>query len=369
MTWIADLEREPWRFDWFNVLRRLERGHPDLPRIGASATRREDFALLGQNPWLVFPASNVEQVARLDPARYRVISRFLGMTGPQGALPLAVTDEARIWVEGHDDSFPRFLDIFNHRYLQLFYRAWADSRPIAQAERPVARQQVRRPLAGVAPTPAPKVVGEDRFHAYLGAMIGLGTPTYHGLDTVPDAQKLAHAGLAGPAAKSAVRLEALFLGVLGLKAEVEEFVGVRLPVEVEDRTRLGRANAALGSDVMLGSTFFSVADKIRIRVSTESLADYERVLPVGDFAEPIADLVYFYLGETLEWELEPALPAREVTPMRLGRSGRVGWTSWLAPRVDPADTGERADARFNLAERVRARRAREAEDTLGGRGV
>lgn len=364
MTWLTEIEAEPWRFDWFNVLRRLERCHPDLPRIGMSATRREDFADLGQNPWLIFPASNVESLSRRGPHRYRVISRFLGMLGPQGALPLAVTDEARIWIDARDDAFPRFLDVFNHRFLQLFYRAWADSRPIAQAERPVQRQQTRRG-AHAAPPPR-KVADQDRFHAYIGAMVGIGTATYHGLDTVPDAQKLAHAGLAGPAAKSAVRLEALLLGVLGLKAEVEEFVGSRLPVEVPDRTRLGRTNAALGSDVMLGATFFSVTDKIRIRVDTGSLAEYERILPVGDFAEPIADLVFFYLGETLEWELEPALPAREVAPMRLGRSGRLGWTTWLAPRIDPQDTTPRADARFNLAERVRARRTREASLSPGG---
>ena len=353
MSWLDDVTREPWRFDWFNVMRRLERCHPDRPRIGDSAARRDEYVQLGQNPWLDFPASNVESFARLGPHRYRVLVKFLGLSGPQGALPLAVTEESKAWVDLRDDAFARFLDVFNHRYLQLFYRAWADARPIGQAERPVTRRQLRD-----VDVPASSVVGQDRFHAYVGAVVGIGTPTYYGLDTVPDAQKLAHAGLAGPAAKSAARLEALMLGVLGLDARVEEFVGTRLPVEEADRTRLGRANAGLGADVMLGSSFYSVSDKIRIRLKTRSLGEYERVLPVGDLAEPIADLVFWYLGETLEWEVEPALPAREVAPVRLGRSGRIGWTSWLAPRVSPDDTSDRADARFNLAERVRARRAR-----------
>ena len=35
-----------------------------------------------------------------------------------------------------DDAFPRFLDILNHRFLQLFFRAWADARPVAQHDRP-----------------------------------------------------------------------------------------------------------------------------------------------------------------------------------------------------------------------------------------
>ena len=56
-----------------------------------------------------------------------------------------------------DDAFPRFVDIFQRRFLALFYRAWADPRPIAQNDRPA----------------------EDRFVTYIGSMIGVGkTPPY-----------------------------------------------------------------------------------------------------------------------------------------------------------------------------------------------
>ena len=68
-----------------------------------------------------------------------------------------------------DDAFPRFLDLFNHRFLQLFFRAWADARPIAQHDRPE----------------------DDRFVAYIGSMIGIGSQPYRDLDTVPDVAKLA----------------------------------------------------------------------------------------------------------------------------------------------------------------------------------
>ncbi|MFS8036532.1 type VI secretion system baseplate subunit TssG [Xanthobacter sp. AM11] len=334
MSWSQELAAEPWRFDFFTVLRRLERVHASQPRIGQSAALREEFLRLGQNPYLAFPASNLEAVTRDEAGRFHILVRFLGLLGPQGALPLSTTAEALGWVEMRDDAYPRFLDIFNHRFLALFFRAWADARPIAQHERPE----------------------EDRFGDYVGCVIGIGRPFYRGLDTVPDAQKLAYAGLMGPAAKSAVRLEFLLAGVLGLAARVEEFVGSRLTMEEADRTRLGRANATLGTDAMIGSGVFTVSDKIRIRVSTRNLAEYERLLPRGDLAVPLADLVLFYLGETTDWDLELALPEREVPAARLGRSGLLGWTSWLAPRAAAPEGAERADAHFNLAERVRAGR-------------
>lgn len=338
MSFSEELVAEPWRFDMFAVLRRLERCHPDRPRIGMSATVREEFVRLGQNPFLVFPASNIEAASRGADGDFRILVRFLGLLGPQGALPLTTTAEALGWLEMQDDAYPRFLDILNHRFIALFFRAWADARPIAQHERPA----------------------EDRFGDYVGSAIGLGRPLYQGLDTVPDAQKLAHAGLMAPAAKSAVRLEFLLAGVLGLDAEVEEFVGCRLAMDAADRTRLGRANATLGEDAMAGGSVFSVSDKIRLRVRTATLAAYERLLPKGALALPLCDLVQFYLGEALDWDLELVLPAREVPPVQLGRSGQLGWTSWLAPDRAPPAGAERADAHFNLAERVRAGRSRPA---------
>ncbi|MDK9695585.1 MAG: type VI secretion system baseplate subunit TssG [Siculibacillus sp.] len=327
MTIEEMISADPAGTDWFNLMRLIERSHPEAPRIGDAAAIREEYTRLGQNPFFVFPASNVESHERDAAGRHRVLVRFLGLLGPQGALPLAVTDEAHSWLLMRDQAFARFCDLFNNRFLQLFYRAWADARPIAQNERPDA----------------------DRFHAYIGSAIGLGSPPFRDLDSVPDDLKLAHAGLAAPAAKSAVRLEALFLGVLGLEAEVEEFVGSRLPVAEADRTRIGLANAMLGDDVMLGSTFYSVTDKIRVHVKARSLAEYERVLPVGDYADRIADLVHFYLGAMIEWDLVPSIPAAEATPIRLGASGRLGWTTWLSPRRDVAPGERRADARFDLA--------------------
>jgi type VI secretion system protein ImpH len=334
MSWLEDLEREPYRFDFYTTLRRFEREQSDKPRIGNSATINDDIVKLGQNPYLEFPASNLESFKRREDGRFEVLVRFLGLMGPQGALPLTVTAEAHEWFLARDDAFARFLDLFNNRFLQLFYRAWADARPIAQHERPL----------------------EDRFAVYIGSMIGLGTRIYRDLDTIVDAQKLAFAGLMSPAAKSASRLEALILGTTGLTAEVYEFVGTRLIVAPEDRTRIGQANATLGAELMAGAGVYSVNDKIRIRVRAASMEEYTRTLPRGELAEPLVDMVYFYTGETIEWDVEVSIPSRELRPAQLGTFGALGWTTWLNPPIDPEDTSERCDARFNLAERVRAQR-------------
>ncbi|NEU96413.1 type VI secretion system baseplate subunit TssG [Bradyrhizobium uaiense] len=335
VTLIDQMKAEPWRFDFFQTLRQLERSNPDQPRIGDSAARREEFVDLGQTPYLEFPASNLSSVDDRD-GRLRILVKFLGLLGPQGALPLATTDESVGWQLMRDDAFPRFLDLLNGRFLQLFFRAWADARPIAQHDRP----------------------SDDRFIAYVGSFAGLGSDIFANRDAVPDMAKLSFAGLVSPRAKSASRLAGLLQGLFDVRVEIDEFVGSWLPFEANYCSRLGAAHARLGHDALLGSRVFSVEDKIRVRVFVKDFAQYEQFLPTEapNLSEPLADAVYFYIGDELEWEVELAIPAGAVVPIKLGQSGRLGWTSWVSPNW--ASTEEyRRDARFNLAERLRAGRS------------
>jgi type VI secretion system protein ImpH len=340
-TFLEEAVEAPWRFDFFTMMRRLERTFSDRPRIGDSASLREEFVLLGQDPFLDFPASNLARVEAAGSRPIRVQSKFLGLLGPQGALPLDTTDEARAWSMARDDAFPRFLDILNHRFLQLFYRAWADARPIVQHDRPEA----------------------DRFVTYIGAMIGVGSAPYRNLDSVPDLAKLAFAGLMGAQAKSASRLRALIAGLFGVRVEIEEFAGTRLTLEESERSLLGARNSALGIDTVVGAGVYSVQDKIRIRIYTSSLAEYMRFLPTGDRCEPLADAVFFYVGDQLDWELELALPSREVEPTKLGSFGQIGWTTWMAPEWVGLERPYRCDARFHPADILREKRKRRGDGT------
>ncbi|HXW72959.1 MAG TPA: type VI secretion system baseplate subunit TssG [Methylocella sp.] len=337
------IQKQPWQYDFFSVLRWLERTHPERPRIGDAASRREEFALLGQDPFMDYPASTLSlfEVDPSGPAKIR--TKFLGLLGPQGALPLATTEEAYGWFLADDDSFPRFLDIINHRFLQLFFRAWADARPVAQHDRP----------------------NEDRFETYVGSSIGTGSPVFRNLDTVSDRAKLAFAGLLGSKVKSAARLSAFIRGYFNVDNEINEFVGSRLILDVRDRPRLGAG--VLGADILIGATFYSVQDKIRIRIYVDDMSGYRRFLPEGDCSEPLVDMVFFYTGDEIDWDLELAIRAKSVEPIKLGHSGDLGWTTWMAPDWSALET-YRSDARFNPAERLRAKRAKAFTRNTGARG-
>jgi type VI secretion system protein ImpH len=333
---LQEMQAEPWRFDFFLAMRQLERRFRDRPRISNSASRREEIVALGQDPYMAFPASNLSRVA-VEGGRVKVFVRFLGLLGPQGALPLATTEESLGWLLMRDDAFARFLDIFNHRFLQLFFRAWADSRPIAQHDRPE----------------------DDRFIAYIGSMIGIGSSPLRNLDSLPDAAKLCFAGLIASQAKSASRLKSFIAGLFGVRVEIDEFVGSWLAFDAADCSALGSRNSELGTSMSLGASIFSVQDKIRIRVFSRSMAQYKRFLPSGDLCRPMADAVFFCIGDQLDWELELAIPAGAVERVELGRQGQIGWTTWMAPSWASGDA-YRCDARFHPAERVWARKRKSA---------
>lgn len=322
-----DLEDEPFRFDLFRVLRDLERGSPEKPRIGDSTTVAQEVVALGQEPFIGFAASNIARIDTTAAGTPRLFTRFLGFFGPHGALPLNNTLEALGWLQ-RDPSFPRFTDLLANRFQQLFFRAWADARPIAQHDRPK----------------------DDRFAGYVGAFAGVGSPALASRDAVADLAKLPYAGLASARIKSARRLVQILRGVMGLDAWIIERVGTWLVFEPDARTALGASGSALGVDTVLGQRAFSINDKFRIRLRAQTLEQYAAMLPGGDVARRIADLVFFYAGHRFEYDVELQLPAKLAPAAQLGVSGQLGWTAWMAPAPAAADT-YLAEARFNLGDR------------------
>ena len=334
MTYREELQSDPWGTDFLAALRHLERSFDDKPRIGDSAVSAEDVVSLGQDPFLEFPASNVTDFKDGAGEIPKLYSRFLGFFGPQGALPLNTTVDAYQWSNGRDPSFARFTDIFSNRFLQLFFRAWANSQPIAHHDRP----------------------DEDRFADYVGSFAGIGVASMKGRDSLDDIAKLPFAGLVDAAVKSTARLRQLIRGIFHVEVDIEERVGCWLTFEPSDRLLLG-TEAALGVGTYVGERVYSINEKICILIGARDLRQYRQFLPTGELSDQLTDLVFFYIGHRFEFDVRLSLPARYAPPTELGRSGELGWTAWVSPDNAAGDDVYYDDAHFNALERRQAQRA------------
>jgi type VI secretion system protein ImpH len=249
------------------------------------------------------------------------VQRVLGLFGPNGALPIHLTDWARDRARNHGDSaFVRFIDVFHHRMLSLFYRAWAQAQPAVSLDRP----------------------SQDYFGRRLAALCGLGAPSLRGRDSAPDFAKLAHAGVFGRQVRSAECLEVVLASYFRVPVRIEEFVGHWLRIAPEQHTRLGAREgfARLGEDAVLGERTWHAQSRFRVVLGPLSFREYERFLPRGPSARALHDLVKLYVGIEHSWEVKLVLKKQEVPLAWLGNSVWVGWSSWLGARLTDKDAAD-----------------------------
>jgi len=319
---LARLAAAPWEYGFYQAMRRLEARYRDQPRFGRSVRPSQDVVRLGQEPSVIFAPSTL---ARWDPAEdgraARLLVHFFGLFGPDGALPLHLTEYVRDRMRNQrDPTFQHFADIFHHRTLSLFYRAWANSRPTISFDRPE----------------------DDRFALYTGALVGLGMDSLRDRDAMPDLTKLHFAGHLSGQTRHAEGLASILSAFFKMPVRIECFVGAWLTLQLSDRTRLADRpeTGALGRTVLLGGRVWSRQHKFRVVFGPLTLTEYLRLLPGGISFHRLIPIVRNYAGDTLIWDVNLILRREEVPPTRLGQQGRLGWTTWLMPRnktVDAAD--------------------------------
>lgn len=305
---------EASRYGFFALLRHLERERKDAPRIGTNRTLREEFVRIGQDASLAFPISDLSRVERDPEGHWHLQSNVLGLFGPQGPLPLNLTEEAMRWSLSGDPSYIAFADIFASRFFQLYFRAWSDSHGISQHDRPE----------------------DDRFAQWLGAFIGSGTAAFRGRDGIAESNRAYLGPIGHGRIKSPVRLRQILETGLGDRFEVHEHQVSWIEIEPNDRCALGRQGSSLSRDMFLGGRICTVNDHITIDIEVPSLARYRDYLPEGAAHRRLCDLIYWYLHDRISVTVNLSLPASQIPAARLGQSAELGWMAAL-PRKAAAN--------------------------------
>lgn len=236
-------------------------------------------------------------------------------------LPLYLTDvvRERLWSD-RDPGLARFLDVFHHRLLSLFYRAWADGRKAVDFDRPEV----------------------SHFRGFFGSFFGLGSAGMRDRDAVPDTAKLFFTGRLTAPQRNAEGLEAILADYFGLPARIVAFVGQWLRLPAESVCALGgsRASGSLGRNLVVGKRVWVGDQKFRVRFGPLRFSQFAGLLPRTQAFRELRDWLRHYLGRELSAEVQPVLLANEIPATRLGRrsgAGQLGWTTWLKSRPAKRD--------------------------------
>lgn len=315
------LATAPHRYSFYQAMRMLEAAFAELPRVGTSRRLRDDAFRIGQQPDLDFAPATLSGFKPAQGAAGvpKLYVRFQGLTGPNGPLPLHITEYARDRMRNAGDpTMVHFFDVFHHRLLSLFYRAWAEANPVASLDRPE----------------------QDNFGRWVASLAGWGMKSLRHRDSVPDGAKLAATGLFARTVRNADGLATVLASYFQVAVRVRDWHPhwVALPADSHTRLGAGPASAALGRTAVVGRRVWDCQSQFQVVLGPLSREQFVRFLPGQPSMQRLKDWVLNYCGFELGCHVRLVLRRDEVPATRLGAAGggQLGWTTWLGRRRSEA---------------------------------
>ena len=306
---------EPYRFEFFQAVRLLEKVFPTRQPVGRETTTTQEVVRFRSHIALDFPASEIHNLTEstddhTDEKKLEMFVNFMGMLGISGVMPTHYTELAVDRARYRDTAMWYFLDIFTHRTVSMFFRAWEKYRF------PVAYER-----------------GKNDFTDFLFDFVGLGTRGLRDRMALEDEALLPYSGLIAQNPHSASALENILGHYFGISAKIKQFFGQWLDLDEESITKLGKANSLLGTNAIIGTRIWEQQSKFRVVLGAMSFKEFQAFLPDGTGHQPLKSIIRFIVGLEFDFDVQLILKAKEVPSCilttRAKRRPQLGWTSWL----------------------------------------
>ncbi len=320
----------PYQFSFFQAIRLLERIFPDRTPVGKDQGPGSEVVRFRTQVSFNFPASQIHELRPIEsPADgqttdlkkqgHEMIVSFFGLTGPMGVLPYPYTELLIDQLRKKETALWSFFDLFNHRLLSLFYRAW---------------EKYRFPVAF-------ERGGQDEFTECLFDVVGLGPQSLRQRQIFPDLGVLFYGGLMAQRPHSAMALQQILTDFFKVRFTIHQFSGQWIKLEPSTLTRLGSANSDLGISTIAGSRVWDVQSKFQVQIGPLTLREFLTFLPIGPAFRPTIELTRLFVGLEFDFDIRLLLKPEEVPvtilTTRARRKPLLGWTSWLKTRAFSSD--------------------------------
>jgi type VI secretion system protein ImpH len=319
------LEEEPFRVQFFQAVRMLQRMERDRKPVGHFITPQGETIRFCSLPSLSFAPSELYSLERTEDGQMKMTVQFMGICASISVMPSPYTELVLQRIREKDHAMADFFDIFNHRLISFFYRGWEKYRFFIGYENAL----------------------EDRMSPRLLDMLGLGTGGLLGRAGVPDEACLNYVGLLARHVRSAASLQQILEDYFGVTVEMRQFAGTWRKLQPENQTSFsgsGGASERLGIGVVAGDEVWDHHGRIRVVLGPMRFEQYLTFLPGQEAHRELCAWLRFFSNRTYETEVQLVLEREDAPRCELGADGparpQLGLVSWLKTRPmqrNPAD--------------------------------
>lgn len=372
-TTLEELYATGYAFDFFQAVRILE-AQSGVEPVGGDGPPSKEAVRFRVALGHAFPASTVSELK--PPTADRPVPQmtvpFLGLTGPSGVMPRHYTDMlSRLERDSRNPerhALRDWFDLFNHRLISLFYRAWAKYRFLVAHER--LEHEREEPDAFTKTLLSLLGIGQLPLRNRLAVRSKADPNDWDQHDTVvagiPDQALFRYAGLLTRRPRNVLGLQAMLADYFRVPVAVRQFHGAWLQLDALDRSQLGaeQGNCGLGQTLVIGERVWDVEGRVLLQIGPLTYGQFVELLP-DESPSPtrkafflLVHMARFYLGPTIEFDVRLELMPGAAPESSLGGLGdpgsRLGWNSWLVSRPPELVV---TDAVFSTRELFRLRGA------------
>ena len=333
-----ELIAEPYLFTFFQAVRLLERASvfddkkiSNQPLAGFTPPNTEALRIHSHQSFIYHSAeiSAIETTnSSTDLIQWQMFINFMGLSGSSGVLPYHYTELILQRLKVKDQSLIKFLDLFNHRTVSLFYQSNIKYRL------PLAYEKNKLFSSSKPDT--------DSHSKVLLSLMGLGTGKLNNRLFTKDESLIFYSGLFNQSVRTVSGLQQILQHHFDVPVEIKEFVGQWENVLEDALSRLPSkahpkgCNGQLGISTMLGSKAWFAQYKIHIILKPENKQQFNKFSPGTNTLAALNELVRLYVGLEFDYDfivrmkkssLPDAPSMNNHTPLILG------WNTWLPERT------------------------------------
>ncbi|GGP73148.1 type VI secretion system baseplate subunit TssG [Shewanella ulleungensis] len=294
----------PTEHDFYQAVyqfqQQLGQGREQGYKVGFDAIPQQELLRFKSDQHLGFPGQAISDV---QPIKYNQDDKlaadmhvsFMGLTGPSGVLPSHYTELLLERLRLKDTGMRDFYDLFNHRIISLFYRAWEKYRFSVNYQSSTACKP-------------------DSFTHVLSLLSGKKSINRY------------YAGFNHTKTPSAESLRRMLNDFTGCQVEVCSFQGRWQHLSQTEQTRMASRSmpegqyARLGVDASIGSRVWDINSSVSINIKPKEGATVTQFMPGAASYEALKDLVSGYLGQSVKYKIFLEIKQKDAPTAQLSKS-------------------------------------------------